>query len=213
MTRRLLVACALLLAAAAPASAQKVELTPFLGWAFGGTFKNVNVPDGTGVNRLDIANSLDFGLVVDFAILPQLQIELLGQWQSSRLKTYDSVTGGDRSVIDPLTVAYYHVGAVFQAARKELKKPQGFLAITGGLSHFSTDDAESESRFSFGGALGAKWFFSDRFGARLQSRLLITYFPSTSGLFCNPSGVDCYQIPANTFLPQVDISAGAIVAF
>ena len=180
MRRRLTIGCALLLASAAapPAAAQTVELTPFLGWAFGGTFKNVNVPDGSGVNRLDIANSLDYGLVVDFAIMPQLQIELLGQWQSSRLKTFDNVTGGDRSILDPLTVAYYHVGAVFHSARKEPGKPQGFVAITGGVSHFSTDDTESEARFSFGTALGGKWFFNQRFGARLQSRLMITYFPS-----------------------------------
>ncbi len=212
MTRRLLIASALLLAAVAPASAQKVELTPFLGWAFGGTFKNVNVPDGSGVNRLDIANSLDYGLIVDFAIAPQLQIELLGQWQNSRLKTQDNVTGGDRDIIDPLNVAYYHLGAVFQSARKQQGKPQGFMAITGGVAHFSSDGNESETRFSFGGALGGKWFFNERFGARLQSRLMVTYFPSTSDLFCDPGGL-CYQIPANSFLPQIDLSAGLIVAF
>lgn len=212
MTRRLLIVSALLLTAAAPASAQKVEFTPFLGWAFGGTFKNVNVPSGTGVNRLDIANSPDYGLIIDFSLMPQLQIELLGQWQNSRLKTHDNVTGGDRDVIDPLNVAYYHIGVVFQMPRKELKKPQGFVAITGGISRFSSDSTESATRFSMGGAFGGKWFFSERIGARLQSRVMVSYFPSTSQLFCDPGGL-CYQIPANSFLPQIDISAGVIVAF
>jgi hypothetical protein len=212
MTRKGLIVSALLLAAATPASAQKVELTPFLGWAFGGTFKNVNVPSGTGVNRLDIANSPDYGLIVDFTLAPQIQIELLGQWQRSRLKTHDNVTGGDRDIIDPLTVAYYHVGIVFQTPRSELKKPQGFFAITGGASNFSGEGAESETRFSMGGAIGGKWFMSERLGVRLQSRIMVSYFASTSELFCDPGGI-CYQIPANSFLPQLDISAGLIVAF
>ena len=212
MIRRTLFVCALLLAASSTASAQIVEFTPFLGWNFGGTFKNVNVPEGAGVNNLDIANSLNFGLVTDIAIMPQLQIELLLEWQSTNLQAWNAVTGQNEPVIDPLLVAYYHAGVLFQQARKEIKKAHGFLAITGGVTNFSSDDAQSETRFSFGAAGGAKWFFNERFGARLQSRLMITYFPSTSDLFCSDAGI-CYQIPANTFLPQIDISGGVIIAF
>ncbi len=212
MFRKFLIVGALLVTASSTSLAQTIEFTPFLGWNFGGTFKNVNVPEGAGVNNLDIANSLNFGLVADIAIMPQLGIELLAEWQPTKLQAWDPVVGSNQPIIDPLTVAYYHAGVLFQQARKEAKKANGFLAITGGITNFSAEGAESETRFSFGAALGGKWYYNERFGARLQSRLMITYFPSTSDLFCSDAGI-CYQIPANTFLPQIDISGGVVIAF
>jgi hypothetical protein len=203
---------ALLVSISSAASAQTVEFAPFLGWNFGGTFKNVNVPEGAGVNNLDVANSIVFGLVADIPITPQLQIELLAEWQPTHLQAWDPVVGSNQPVIDPLTVAYYHAGVLFQQARKEVKKPHGFLSITGGITNFSGDGADSETRFSFGASFGGKWYFNERFGARLGSRLMITYFPSTSELFCGEGSV-CYQIPANTFLPQIDLTGGVIIAF
>ena len=213
MTGKTLMAITLsLLAAPTGALAQKIELVPFLGWQFGGTFNNINVPSGAGVNKLDIANSPDYGLVADIALMPQLQIELLYSRQQSRLKTDDQVTGGEITILDNLAVNYFHAGFVFQQPGNGFRKPQGFVAITGGVTRFTADAVQSATRASFGGAIGAKSFFSEHFGARLQSRLMITYFPDTSELFCSPSGL-CYQIPTDTFLPQIDISAGLIVAF
>jgi hypothetical protein len=211
MTRTVLVTLALLpLAAPAQAQQRRFELTPFIGWRFGGGLSNVNNPNAPSVQGLDVNNSWDYGLILDIAINRMVAVELLFDRQNATVA--QDVPGARQDLFDT-KIDYYQAGLQFQVPDRQLKKPQGYLSITMGATNFIPDgDASSELRYSFGGALGAKVFFNDRFGVNVYTRYVGTYFNSTTDLFCAESG-QCFQLPANTILHQLNIAGGAIIAF
>ncbi len=84
------------------------------------------------------------------------------------------------------------------------------MAATLGAAHLNPGgDFESRWRFSGGLAVGAKVFFSERIGIRLQSRLMGTLIDNVD-IFCDEFG--CFA-GGGVYMVQIDFSGGLIIAF
>ena len=187
--------------------AQRVELTPFVGYRFGGGFTDVTTSGSTTQRDIEIDEGLSLGIVLDISLSRLFQLELLFDRQASHLNRVDS--DGDETPLTDGKVNYYHVGLLFQG--KSTIQP--FAAITTGATHFRTpEDTDDEWRSSLGIALGGKTRFNEWIGARLQARLVATYIGSDDELLCGtPDG--CYTKLNETIMRQLDLSGGVIFHF
>lgn len=191
----------------APALAQpSFELTPFLGWRFGGGFDytvtNVNV-----ANNFDIKNDLNYGLIANIGFHEYFQLELLWDSQSSEINPKDPIAGLDMQPQLDLKIDYYHVGFVFPYPQGQLV-PFSLFSL-GVTTFYPEGDLDNETKFSLGGALGIKYFVNDRMGFRLQSRLMATSLGSDADVWCDPFG--CWTFETRNWVTQVDVSAGIIL--
>jgi opacity protein-like surface antigen len=181
---------------------QQFEITPFVGYRFGGDFED----SGTGVG-LDIKNSESYGIILGMDMSPETQIEFLYSHQATELKPAGSFS--PTSITD-LDVDYYHFGGTYIWNPKRDLRP--FIQATLGVTHFSPDQAglSSETRFSFGIGGGVKYFITKHFGLRLDGRALGTLLNSNSAIFC--SGGCTIRVQGST-LWQFEGGLGVIFAF
>ncbi len=192
-----------LLALTAVAPAQADEISPYIGHRFGGNFT-----DNTTSTDFKVGDSNSFGLVLDFDLEPDKQIEVL----LSRQNTYLS-TGEPLFTPNPLfdlSVDYYHIGGIYILPQGNRIRP--FLTGTFGLTRMSPKRAgySTENRFSISLGTGAKIFFSKNLGARVDVRGIYTALDSSTEVFC--SGGCTIKLSSSGFV-QTDISAAIILRF
>jgi hypothetical protein len=202
MIKKVLIGLALaLLLGMSPLLAQKVEITPFGGYQMGGSFE---VLEG----KLRIRDNWNFGVILDFTLMPGFQIELIYSHQDSELRL-------KQPLLEPIylfdaAVEYFHIGAL-----RELKggKVRPFATGTIGFTHFNPKPAglSSEWRFSGNIGLGVKVLPSERIGLRLQGRLMLPFISEGAGFFVGPGGG--YVTVSGEILVQWDVSAGLILRF
>lgn len=197
---RLLLVLALALAAA-EARAQSVQLAPFVGYQFGGSFRS-DVYEG----EFSLNSALDYGGTVDIAISPTWRVELLYSRQETEI---DAPAGLD----DPfeLTVERYMVGVVEE--RNPDTRTRFFGAALAGMTRFvpGLDGFDTDSRFTLGVGLGFKTFLSDNLGLRFEGRGFYTFVESEGGVWC--AAGRCLFAFGGSGLWQGDVSAGLILAF
>jgi len=181
---------------------QQFEITPFVGYRFGGDFED----SGTGVG-LDIQDSESYGIILGMDMSPETQIEFLYSHQATELKPAGLFS--PTSITD-LDVDYYHFGGTYIWNPKRDMRP--FIQATLGVTHLSPDRAglSSETRFSFGIGGGVKYFFTKHIGLRLDGRALGTLLNSNSAIFC--SGGCTISVQGST-LWQFEGGLGVIFAF
>jgi hypothetical protein len=158
----------LLLALLIPVSAaaqHSFELTPTLGYRWGGSFKarTTDILE----QDVDVNSDASIGLLFDVSLNRFLDLELMIDHQSTDL--------GERRLWGPsqdnpgIDITYYHAGLLFQWPVGRSK-----MFVVGGMGMADLDldlpGAGSESRFStsFGG--GVKLDLSHRLGLRLEVR-------------------------------------------
>ena len=186
---------AVILLAASSASAREFEITPFFGYQFGGsveTFYEGRYQD------VDINDSENWGLMLNIGLSPTTQIELLYNTQNTK---------ADANRFDDsldLNIDYWQVSLLW--GFKPYEKVNPYLVFGIGGTWLRPDGFSSLSRFSgnFGG--GAKIYFSDRIGVRLEGRFYGTYISSSTS-YCDPFW--CYGYTNSLY--QFDVSAGLII--
>jgi opacity protein-like surface antigen len=179
------------------AMAGEFEITPFLGYQFGGDVTTFYQGEYHDVN---INSSGNWGLVLSLGLSPMTQIELL-------YSTQDTEADADRFEDSlGLRIDYWQVSMLWNFDPDSQIQPYVVFGIGG--TWLRPDGFSSLSRFSgnFGG--GAKIFFSDNIGLRLEGRFYGTYINSTTS-YCDPFW--CYGY--NNSLYQFDVSAGLIIRF
>ena len=194
---------------AAPTFAQygydthRFEISPFVGYQFGG---KLNVRAGT----LSIKDAMNYGAALDIYIRPGVQIELAYIRQDTELWLRDVLTGIKSPLFD-MAVEYFHIGGLYEL-RPGRVRPYGL--VTAGLTHFNPKPKErsSEWRFSFGFGGGIKAFVTERIGFRFQGRLLFPYFGSGGGLWCSAPG-GCFVSLDGRLVVQADFTGGIFLAF
>ncbi len=189
---------------ASQAMAQELEITPFAGYMWGG---NLRVYTG----ELRAGDGPNYGLALNYSLTPGTQLE--GFWfiQSAKMKFIEyGLYENETSVFD-LNTNYIHVGILREMNDGQVVRPFGTFSM--GTTIFNSKDSFYSSiwRFSVGLGAGAKFYFSDRFGFRLQGRLLLPIYFSGAGVWCGTSGNCNYGISSATIIAQGDISAGFII--
>ncbi len=194
-----------LLLAASAASAQQVEITPTVGFQFGGWFTS-SYDDHHDFELLDVEESESFGLILDFAINRHAQIEVLYDLQQTELEVPDFRRRGARRDLD---IEYFHVGFLWQWLPSDEVRP--FVVGSLGAASLDLEGGAEETGFSasFGG--GVKLLFNDHVGARFEGRFL-TALIDDHDLFCDPDHCSGYYWDTNV-LVQFELKAGIIFAF
>lgn len=181
---------------------EKIELTPFIGYRFGGEFENYSTRQ-----EYSLASAESYGFTFDFPTSDETKIELLVSRQPTDIKTSGDL-GTQRISVD---MTYYQVGALYQPSDDE--KVQPFVGATIGATHMKPDypDTNSETEFSMTFVGGVKLHLSEHIGIRLDGRLFATFVNTNSAIFCGGGG--CTFGFGGNALWQGEATAGLIIAF
>jgi len=201
---RILIAL-LLLAGAAPLAAQAgIEITPTVGYRFGGT---VNSDGGQFSADPNLAWGATFGLRVKRDGL----VEFAYSRQSTGIQ-FDSDSAGKIAVGDA-SIEYFQLGGALEFGDDEVTKPYFALTIGGTRLAALDRDIGDEWRFSFGAALGLKFYLSEHVGLRTQARLWMSTLSSDTEFWCSLPGGCVISASDGVFFTQGELSGGVIFSF
>ena len=186
-------------------SAQRVEITPFGGFQFGG---DLRIQTG----NLDVSSGLNYGFTIDVSFMPGSKIEFLYSRQVTDLELEDGTTGAVSALFD-MAVEFIHIGVMHEW---DLGKVKPFAVLTGGVTHMVPQGLDRESQWwasgIFGG--GAKTFISEHVGVKAQGRLAFSLVRAGDELFCAPDiAGGCLVGLRRKLMTQGMLTAGAFIAF
>lgn len=187
-----------LLLGATPARAQSVQITPFVGYAFGGSVRDTVLDESRSFDA-----ALDYGGTLSFPISESWRFELLYSRQETKL------AGGPGSSFD-VTIERYLGG--FQEEKGD-ERLRWFGTVWFGATRFvpGLGGYDSETKFGAGVGLGVKTFPVKNVGLRFEARGFYTLVKGEGGAFC--ANGTCLFAFSGTGLWQGDVSAGLILAF
>jgi hypothetical protein len=191
------------LALSLPTMVQAVEVTPFAGQRYGGSFADAN----TGAS-FEVADANAFGLVFDFDTEPDKQIEILLSRQNTSLSTNDPLFTGNP--LFDLTIDYYHLGGLYMLPDYDKVRP--FVSGTFGITRMDPKRADltTETRMSLSLGAGAKIFFTKNLGLRFDVRGIYTALNADTAIFC--SGGCAIKVNSSGFL-QTELTAALMMRF
>lgn len=177
-----------------------VELTPFAGFRFGGSFED----NTTGLD-LDVDEGESFGLILGLQATQESDYELFYSFQKTELKGEGVLSG---EPLFDLDIHYLHLGGTYLFQGERVRP---FISGGLGLTYFSPNgpglDSEIDFSLSLGG--GVKIPISKKVGLRLEGRGFLTILPENTDIFCVSSGgAACAVRVQGDVFGQVELLAG-----
>lgn len=181
------------------------ELTPFVGYRWGGTI----FADNTFIfdQDVDVAPSANFG--VDFGVPlgdSGMKLELMANRQSSELETGSGLFDPNTGVAD-IDITYLHAGLQMPFARSRNATP--YVVVSAGLANLDPQlqGVSAENRFSASAGVGVKVPMSRNLSFRVEGR---GYYTSL-----NDSNNDCRicDYYYNRDFYQGEVNAGLTLSF
>jgi len=195
----------LCLAVAAPLAAQSgIEITPTIGYRFGGT---VNSEPG----QFSANDNLAWGATVGYRVKPDGLVELVYSRQPTTIRfnpdTSATFTVGDAAI------EFLQLGGALEFGHDPNTKP--YFALTLGGTHYSPQnpDLAGEWVFSWGAALGLKTYLSQHIGLRAQARLWMSTLSSDTQFWCTLPGGCVIHASNGVFFTQGELSGGVMFVF
>ena len=186
----------------AVALAQKVEVSPFGGYRFGGGFfeRVTNQP-------VDLDGAPAVGGALNVAMHDGLWFEGLFTRQEARVDVRGGLLAPETRL--HITVDHWFAGGLQEFDYKPAVRP--FLTGLLGLTRYAAE-GDNEIRFSISAGGGVKLRPTRHLGARLDGRVFTT-FADVEGrtIFCSP-GL-CLVAFEGDVVWQAEFSAGLIIAF
>ncbi len=205
-----------ILAAAAPARAQYVEIqsfevTPFVGARLGGSFSIQ--PDGAVPVESELNDAASFGFAAGVRFDDFSLVEFRWTRATSTLRFGAPFAFLGASVGD-VTLNQFHADFTREFVIPEVKGLRSFLTGSLGVTHLSTAQ-DSFTRFSFGFGAGLKQFLGSRFAIRAEAQWLpILLEPSVRGFACGTIQFGgCLVVLDGELVQQVQFSIGPVVRF
>ncbi len=199
------VLASLLVSLAAPLAAQTTwEITPTIGYRYGGT---VNSETG----KFAANDGLAWGGTIGYRVKSDGLVEFVYSRQDTDIR-FDPDIGAEVTIGDA-AIEYFQLGGALEFGHNEKTKP--FFALTVGATHLSPQSSAlgDDWRFSFGGALGVKTYLSRHVGLRAQARIWMSTLSSDSDFWCTLPG-GCVIVASNAvFFTQGEFSGGLIFVF
>jgi opacity protein-like surface antigen len=190
----------------------KVEISPFVGYMFGGS---LNFYEG----KLKAENNLNYGVAMDVKLAIDTQIELMWTQMgtTAQFEPYYGYSNLATNSFD-MNVGYIQIGSVREF---DMDKVKPFGVFTLGTTYFipknvTYTDGEVVNidpawKFSMTLGGGAKIWLSDRVGIRLQGNLMLPMFWSSTG-FAVGTGGSGFYVGGGTSMVQGDFTGGLIFA-
>jgi hypothetical protein len=195
-------ALALLVCQPVPAFAQTVEVSPFVGYRFGGGFfeQITNQP-------VDLDGATAAGGVLNVAMHDGLWFEGVFTRQQARIEVPGSALAPPSKW--RVTVDHYLAGGLQEMGGTPTIRP--FLTGLLGLTRYAAE-GDTEVRFVVGAGGGVKLQPTRHLGARLDGRVFAT-FADVSGraIICSP-GICLFAFDGDVVW-QVEFSAGLVLGF
>ena len=205
-----------ILAAAAPARAQYVEIqsfevTPFVGARLGGTF--AIQPDGAGPIEATLNDAASYGLGAGVRFDDFSLIELRWTRARSTLRFGAPFAFLGASVGD-VTLNQFHADFTREFVIPDVKGLRSFLTASLGLTHLGAAE-DRFTRFSFGFGAGLKQFLGSRLAIRAEAQWLpILVEPSVRGFACGTIQFGgCLVVLDGELVHQIQFSIGPVVRF
>ena len=149
-------------------SSSAFELTPFVGYTWGGTiFADQTFVFGQDV---DVSPSANFGANFGIPLGDSgMKLELMANRQSSELETGSGLFEPDQEVAD-IDVTYLHAGLQLPFARSRNATP--YVIVSAGLADLDpqVSGISSEQRFSASAGIGVKVPMSNMLSFRFEGR-------------------------------------------
>jgi len=183
--------------------ALNVEVTPLIGYRFGGDFDTTKEEVH---NRIELSEDTSYGLLTAWSFDRKRQGEFLISHYNTNFSESDDFSASNTG----LGITYAHLGGNVPLS----EGPIPFYMTGGfGLTHLdpSDDQLGNETRFSVNIGLATKIELSERVSLRLDSRLYGTFFNSDSAIFCEVETCAIY-ISSDIWF-QSEVSAGITYRF
>ena len=200
------------------ADARKFELTPYGGYRWGGDLRDTNSSADGALFDLGFENGAVMGVAFDLVTtVPYLLFEIFWDRQFTELAAKDNQTGESTS-LGNVDIDNVHLGIVYELSQvynySSAPPVRPFLGFTFGGARFApaNEDLDKQWRFTIGFMLGINYFFAERVGLRVQTRIMTTYFNSSSETFCDEAG-RCFVLADAAFMNQVDLTGGLLLSF
>jgi len=218
-SRRLVLSVSLIamVAGAVPAQAQpyvqiqSVEVTPFIGVRFGGTFDIQ--PDATSLitARLKDAQSLGFSAGVRF---DDLSLVAFRWTQATSALRFDFPFASLGPALGDVTINQFHADFTREWIVPEVKGLRSYLTGSVGLTHLGAGN-DGFTRFSFGLSSGLKQFLGSHLAIRGEASWLPIWIEPEVGSFaCGTIQIGgCFVILTGRLTQQYEVSAGPVFSF
>ncbi|WP_114326760.1 outer membrane beta-barrel protein [Candidatus Colwellia aromaticivorans] len=198
--------CLLFISIAATADeSSNVEITPFVGYRFGGDFDATNNEAET-TTKIKLNEDTSYGFLLAWDYDKKRQGELLVSHYTSRF----SQTINPLASNNDLAITYAHIGGNVPISDGAVP----FFVSGGlGLTHFSPNDNQlsNETRFSLNIGLSTKIPVSENVSLRFGGRVYATFFNSDSQIFCNEN--NCAISISSDLWVQSEVNAGITFSF
>lgn len=184
-------------------SSNRLELTPFAGYQFGGS---LSVIEGD----LNLKDNLNYGLALDIWIPAGMQVELLYNRQDTQLEVKERISGQKSNLFD-MSVNYFQIG-VLRGVEQGNTMPFGFASLGATLFDPQGSGTGSEWLFSATLGLGVKIYASENIGLRFQANLLLPFQWSGGALWCGTGGCSV-GVSSGSSIVQGNVLGGLIFMF
>lgn len=203
------------LLAAVPACAENLEIqglevTPFIGGRFGGTF-DVRPESGTET-RASLDDSVSFGVSGGVRFDDYSLIEF--RWtraQSPLQLSSGAVVNPLATTLPDVTLDQFHGDFTREFPLDEVNALRPFVMASVGATHLGAEGS-GFTRFSFGLGTGLKVSVNSKLGIRVEARWLpIWVQPEVSGFACGFGG--CIAVLSGRLTQQFEVTAGPVFRF
>lgn len=206
---RRFLATAVLVMLPAAARAQTIEITPVVGYRFGGGVETTAAGAAQLSGRLEVQDAAAFGVHLAYRA-GEGELELLYARQNSRLQSGDLFAAVP--VFDLALETWQLGGNVVFGDEDARARP--FVGLDVGLTRLlpAPQGLSDETRFSFSLGGGAKLWFARHLGLRLEGRWFVTVLSADSRSICG-GGSCAIAVTTSQVISQADLRAGLILRF
>jgi hypothetical protein len=194
-----------LLSGSALAKEGTVEITPFVGYRFGG-----DLPDVESGGRMSIPEGMSYGLMLDFMVKEGGFIEVRYSVQKTELDATDTSLGSGQVKVTDLDVEHYFVGGTYQWETSTPALP--FVSADVGGVRLDAPGYNPNTSFAFSLGGGVKLPLAKHFAMRFDGRWVTARISGDTDLYCDSSGF-CLVTSEGTYFGQFEITGGLTMKF
>jgi opacity protein-like surface antigen len=168
---------------------RQYELTPFFGTRFGGNI-DLSQQGNPNVDFLKIKSSEDYGVMAGVSFWNDFQGEFMWNRQPTSLSSHNP-NDGTYSFLSNMNLDMYQFDVLYQIPHSVWKlKP--FVVAGLGFSHFGAQSVNGQpalgfsNRFAYNLGGGAKYFFNQHWGIRVEARWSPSHTTQGQTVYCDP---------------------------
>jgi len=186
-------------------STATVDVTPLVGYRFGGNFENILTS-----TRVKLAEDVSYGVLVAWPVGLNQQGEVLLSHYDTQFIRADDGMPSELMTNNNVGVTYLHLGGNVPLSEGTFPL---WLSGGAGASLLAPEDENlaDELRFSMNIGLNTRYNLSDNISVTFGGRVYATFFNSDSAIFCDEDICNIH-ISSDLWI-QSEVNAGLVFSF